>query len=387
MSDAVEPEPTAYASFNEFFTRALRAGTRPVDADPRAIVSPVDGTVSEAGTLSADRLLQAKGHEYTLRALLAGNAAWERTFAGGSFATIYLAPYNYHRIHMPLAGELRESFYVPGKLFSVNRTTAQLVPGLFSRNERVFCGFDSGGMPWAIILVGALNVGSMATVWHGDVTPRKHREVTAVAGDRRARADALSTRARRWRRFNMGSTVILLLPPGRRRLAGDARRRTILRMGERIGTLAPVAMNPGPLNPWRPSASLAALRRRAEALHATREFFRTRNVLEVETPALVNAPVSDVNLGSARVEVPGSERRAVPAHLARIRHEAPARGGQRRHLPGLSRVSRRRTRPPAQPGIHHGRVVPAGLFARAADARSRRAGARAAAKATCRWNS
>ena len=144
MSDAVEREPTAYASFNEFFTRALRDGTRPVDADPRAIVSPVDGTVSEAGALTADRLLQAKGHEYSLRALLAGNAAWERTFAGGTFATIYLAPYNYHRIHMPLAGELRESFYVPGRLFSVNRTTAQLVPGLFSRNERVFCGFDCG---------------------------------------------------------------------------------------------------------------------------------------------------------------------------------------------------------------------------------------------------
>ena len=115
------------------------------------------------------------------------------------FATIYLAPYNYHRIHMPLAGELRESFYVPGRLFSVNRTTAQLVPGLFSRNERVFCGFDSGGMPWAMILVGALNVGSMATVWHGDVTPRKHREVTRAAGHRRARAARRSPRARRWR--------------------------------------------------------------------------------------------------------------------------------------------------------------------------------------------
>src|SRR6187402_107178 len=180
MADAVETDPTAYASFNEFFTRALREGTRPVDADPRAVVSPVDGTVSEAGPLTADRILQAKGHDYSLHALLAGNTAWERTFAGGTFATIYLAPYNYHRIHMPLAGDLRESFYVPGRLFSVNRTTAQLVPGLFSRNERVFCGFDAGGFPFGLILVGALNVGSMATVWHGDVTPRKHREVTAL---------------------------------------------------------------------------------------------------------------------------------------------------------------------------------------------------------------
>ncbi len=236
MRDAVLTEPTAYASFNEFFTRALRPGTRPVDADPHAIVSPVDGTVSEAGALSADRLLQAKGHEYTLRALLAGNPAWERSFAGGSFATIYLAPYNYHRIHMPLAGDLRESFYVPGRLFSVNRTTAQLVPGLFARNERVFCGFDSGGMPWALILVGALNVGSMATVWHGDVTPRKHREVTSLPVHGMLAPSALD-KGEEMARFNMGSTVILLFPPGaaewqRTLVAGQ-----VLRMGERIGTL------------------------------------------------------------------------------------------------------------------------------------------------------
>ena len=236
MKDAVETEPTAYASFNEFFTRALRAGTRPVDSDPRAIVSPVDGTVSEAGELTADRLMQAKGHEYSLRALLAGNAAWERTFLGGTSATIYLAPYNYHRIHMPLAGELRESFYVPGRLFSVNRTTAQLVPGLFSRNERVFCGFDSGGMPWANILVGALNVGSMATVWHGDVTPRKVREVTALpVGD--VLAPATLGKGDEMARFNMGSTVILLFPPGAVRWDGRLAAGNTLRMGERIGTL------------------------------------------------------------------------------------------------------------------------------------------------------
>jgi phosphatidylserine decarboxylase len=236
MSDAVEREPTAYPSFNEFFTRALRAGTRPVDADPRAIVSPVDGTVSEAGPLSADRLLQAKGHEYTLRALLAGNPAWERSFAGGSFATIYLAPYNYHRIHMPLPGELRECFYVPGKLFSVNRTTAQLVPGLFSINERVFCGFDSGGLPWAIILVGALNVGSMATVWHGDVTPRWHRVVTPLPVDD-VLAPLTLAKGEEMARFNMGSTVILLLPPGAADWQDTLVAGRTLRMGERIGTL------------------------------------------------------------------------------------------------------------------------------------------------------
>jgi phosphatidylserine decarboxylase len=236
MKDAVETEPTAYASFNEFFTRALRPGTRPLDSDPRAIVSPVDGTVSEAGALSADRLLQAKGHEYSLRALLAGNPAWERSFAGGTFATIYLAPYNYHRIHMPLAGELRESFYVPGKLFSVNRTTARLVPGLFSRNERVFCGFDSAGMPWGLILVGALNVGSMATVWHGDVTPRRHRVVTALPNTNLLAPVTLDKGAEMGR-FNMGSTVILLFPPGAIEWQPALSAGRVLRMGERIGTL------------------------------------------------------------------------------------------------------------------------------------------------------
>jgi phosphatidylserine decarboxylase len=238
MRDAVETEPTAYASFNEFFTRALRPGARPVDADARAVVSPVDGTVSEAGTLSADRLLQAKGHEYSLRALLAGNPAWERSFAGGTFATIYLAPYNYHRIHMPIAGELRESFYVPGRLFSVNHTTARLVPGLFSRNERVVCGFDTAGMPWGLILVGALNVGSMATVWHGDVTPRKHREVTALPVTGVLEPAALGKGAEMGR-FNMGSTVILLFPPGAVEWQSSLVAGRVLRMGERIGTMHP----------------------------------------------------------------------------------------------------------------------------------------------------
>ena len=211
MTDAVETEPTAYASFNDFFTRALRPGTRPVDTDPRAIVSPVDGTVSEAGRLNADRLLQAKGHEYSLRALLAGSTAWERTFLGGSFATIYLAPYNYHRIHMPLAGELRESFYVPGHLFSVNRTTAQLVPGLFSRNERVFCGFDSGGIPFGVILVGALNVGSMATVWHGVVNPPRPGRLREWRYDE---APVQLKQGDEVGRFLLGSTVVMLFPRG-----------------------------------------------------------------------------------------------------------------------------------------------------------------------------
>lgn len=236
MSDAELTDPLAYPSFNEFFTRALKPGVRPVDEDPAAIVSPVDGTVSEAGPLTKDRLLQAKGHDYSLRELLAGNSAWANTFTGGSFATIYLAPYNYHRIHMPLAGELRDAWYVPGRLFSVNRVTAQLVPGLFAVNERVFCGFDAGGMPWGIVLVGALNVGSMATVWHGDVTPRRQREVTRLPV-----TDALSPlqlpKGAEMGRFNMGSTVILLLPPGVASWNDSMVAGRTLRMGERIGTL------------------------------------------------------------------------------------------------------------------------------------------------------
>lgn len=236
MADAVETEPTAYASFNEFFTRALRPGARPVDSDPRAIVSPVDGTVSEAGTLNEDRLLQAKGHEYSLRALLAGNTAWERSFVGGTFATIYLAPYNYHRIHMPLGGELRESFYVKGRLFSVNRTTAQLVPGLFAINERVVCGFDSAGMPWALALIGALNVGSMGTVWHGDITPRGYRKVTSLPVTD-VLAPVTLDKAAEMGRFNMGSTVILLFPPRAVEWQGSLAAGRVLRMGERIGTL------------------------------------------------------------------------------------------------------------------------------------------------------
>jgi phosphatidylserine decarboxylase precursor len=168
--------------------------------------------------------------------LLAGNPAWERSFAGGTFATIYLAPYNYHRIHMPIAGELRECFYVPGRLFSVNRTTAQLVPGLFAINERVVCGFDSAGMPWGLILVGALNVGSMATVWHGDVTPRKHREVTALPVTEVLAPTALD-KAAEMGRFNMGSTVILLFPPRAVEWQATLAAGRVLRVGERIGTL------------------------------------------------------------------------------------------------------------------------------------------------------
>src|SRR6202050_1901522 len=170
MSEAVQPDPFRYGSFNEFFTRALKPDVRTLAMGPREIACPVDGTISEAGKIDGVSLLQAKGRHYTLDELLASRG-WAKHFEGGAFATIYLAPFNYHRIHMPLHARLRETVYVPGRLFSVNAATASLVPRLFARNERVLTLFDSAFGEFALILVGALNVGSIATVWAGDITP------------------------------------------------------------------------------------------------------------------------------------------------------------------------------------------------------------------------
>jgi phosphatidylserine decarboxylase len=203
--------PHAYDTFNEFFTRALRVGARPITADPQVIVAPVDGTISAMGRIDGDELLQAKGHSYSLAALLAGAPALTERFVNGDFATLYLAPYNYHRIHMPYAGTLSAAWYVPGRLFSVNATTAQGVPGLFARNERIVCVFEDGPFSFALVLVGALFVGSMSTLWHGDVTPRTRRpcELKSAAG-----AALHLPKGAEFARFNMGSTVILLLPRG-----------------------------------------------------------------------------------------------------------------------------------------------------------------------------
>ena len=210
MSDAEQPDPVKFETFNAFFTRALRPGARPADADAHTLVSPVDGTVSQAGPLDGSWLVQAKGHAYTLEALLDDQSTWAAAFRGGSFATLYLAPFNYHRIHMPLAGTLRAAWYVPGNLFSVNATTAASVPGLFARNERVVCIFEDGPLYFAMVLVGALFVGSVSTVWHGDVTPRRPRRRENLP----VPAQAALPKSAEMGRFNMGSTVILLLPPG-----------------------------------------------------------------------------------------------------------------------------------------------------------------------------
>ncbi|MBX3703448.1 MAG: phosphatidylserine decarboxylase [Steroidobacteraceae bacterium] len=233
LSEAVHADPAAYPSFNDFFTRRLRAGARPLDPDPRAVLCPVDGVVSQAGAIEGDALLQAKGIRYSPAALLGGDAPLAAPFAGGSFATLYLAPHNYHRIHMPLAGTLVRARFVPGDLYSVNAATAAAVPGLFTRNERIACVFDTAAGPMAVVLVGALFVGSMSLAWCGEVRVpgRAVHELPVrdpiIALDRGAELGC----------FNMGSTVILMFAPGAVALADGLAPGQAVRFGERIASL------------------------------------------------------------------------------------------------------------------------------------------------------
>ena len=210
MAEAADPDPGAYASFNDFFTRALKPGARPLaQAD---WLCPVDGAISQFGAVQAGRIFQAKGHSYTATALLGGDAALAAHFQQGHYATLYLSPKDYHRIHMPCAGRLLRMVHVPGALFSVNPATARGVPGLFARNERVVCVFDGERGPWVLVLVGATIVGSMATVWHGVVNPP--RPGTMRAWDYHDKPIELAQGAEMGR-FLLGSTVVLLLPAGR----------------------------------------------------------------------------------------------------------------------------------------------------------------------------
>lgn len=210
FDEAKSANPGDYACFNDFFTRELKPGARPLDPDPLALLSPCDGRVSEAGWLNGDRLLQAKGTEYTAAALLADEQV-SRQLQGGAFFTIYLSPRDYHRVHMPLAGRLTKMIHVPGKLFSVAPYTVRQIPGLFALNERVVCLFESDYGPFAQVLVGAMLVGSMSTVWSGEVTPSDNRSVrTWDYTDQGPNFE----RGAEMGRFNMGSTVITVLPPG-----------------------------------------------------------------------------------------------------------------------------------------------------------------------------
>jgi phosphatidylserine decarboxylase len=217
MAEAAEPDIAKYASFNDFFTRALAPGARPQAVSE--LISPVDGAISQFGGIDGEQILQAKGHHYSTTALLGGDAALAAPFNGGHFATLYLSPKDYHRIHMPCAGKLTRMIHVPGELFSVNPTTARGVPGLFARNERVVCVFDgdrgeggeTGRDPWALVLVGATIVGSMATAWHGVVNPPRPGKVREW---RYADKDVRLAQGEEMGRFLLGSTVVLLFPPG-----------------------------------------------------------------------------------------------------------------------------------------------------------------------------
>ena len=214
MAEAATPDPAAYKSFNDFFTRALKPGARQLmQAD---LLCPVDGAISQFGPIDGERIFQAKGHDYSARALLGGDGALAAHFHSGHFATLYLSPKDYHRIHMPCGGRLLRMIYVPGELFSVNPATARGVPGLFARNERVVCVFEGLGegadtRPWALVLVGATIVGSMATVWHGVVNPPRPGLLREWAyQDQRIEL----AQGAEMGRFLLGSTVVLLFPAG-----------------------------------------------------------------------------------------------------------------------------------------------------------------------------
>lgn len=227
--------PEGFATFNDFFVRELKDGVREIDDDADAIISPVDGTVSVAGTIRGSTIFQAKGFDYTLDDLLATDLDEAAQYVDGQFATIYLAPYNYHRVHAPLAGELIAARYVPGDLFSVDARTVSALNGLFRRNERLIMHFRTAAGPAVLIFVGAMNVGSISTPWTGEIRPRKSGvvEVLDISGypTMVEKGDLLG-----W--FNMGSTVILLLPAGACAWDDDLEPGETLRMGEEIGELA-----------------------------------------------------------------------------------------------------------------------------------------------------
>lgn len=232
MSEAAEPNPAAYPTFNAFFTRALADGMRPLAADPQTLVMPVDGAVSALGPIVSDQVFQAKGHSYSAVTLVGGDSALAHQFSNGSFATIYLSPRDYHRIHMPIAGTLRTMVYVPGELFSVNPTTVAHVPGLFARNERVVTIWDTAVGPMALVLVGATIVGSMETVWAGTITPpRGTAPFTWNYPASGAQAIQIE-RGGEMGRFKLGSTVVLLFGADAVAFAAGLDSATPVRLGQ-----------------------------------------------------------------------------------------------------------------------------------------------------------
>lgn len=230
MQEAENPDIASYASFNEFFTRPLREGARTLaNAE---FICPVDGAISQFGAIERDSIFQAKGHSYSTTALVGGDATLAAQFENGSFATLYLSPKDYHRIHMPCTGRLRRMIHVPGDLFSVNPTTARSVPGLFARNERVVCVFDSEFGQFVLTLVGATIVGSMATVWHGVVNPPRLGTVREWCYDDQ---DITLQKGEEMGRFLLGSTVVMLFPKNTLSFNPEWQPTKALRMGEVMG--------------------------------------------------------------------------------------------------------------------------------------------------------
>ena len=227
MNEAAHADPAHYKSFNEFFTRPLKDGVRPLSRSEW--VCPVDGAISQCGAIERDQIFQAKGHHYSTRALVGGDAALAAQFQNGQFATLYLSPRDYHRIHMPMAGKLLRMIHVPGDLFSVNPTTARGVPGLFARNERVVCEFETEKGPMVLVLVGATIVGSMATVWHGQVNPPRPGTVREW---RYESQDVRLQKGEEMGRFLLGSTVVMLFPENSLRFPDDWLSTRQLQMGE-----------------------------------------------------------------------------------------------------------------------------------------------------------
>lgn len=235
MSEAANPDIAAYPTFNEFFTRALKEGARPLSEAP--LICPVDGAISQFGRIERDQIFQAKGHHYTTTALVGGDAQLAAQFQDGHFATLYLSPRDYHRIHMPTAGRLTRMIHVPGDLFSVNPTTARGVPGLFARNERVVCVFEGASGPFVLALVGATIVGSVSTPWHGLVTPPRsglprewlyHNQIIELA------------QGEEMGRFLLGSTVVMLFPQGPLTFNPVWQAGGPVRLGETMATTKPV---------------------------------------------------------------------------------------------------------------------------------------------------
>jgi phosphatidylserine decarboxylase len=235
MSTAVNPDPHSYADFNAFFTRALKPELRPVVTQANEIACPVDGAVSQAGDIQSGQLLQAKGHQFSLVQLLGGSESRAAPFQQGKFATFYLSPKDYHRIHMPITGTLREMVHIPGRIFSVNPLTTEHVPDLFARNERVVALFDTAIGPMALVLVGAMICASISTVWQGEVTPPSCKEVRAWSYPSPGASPLQLMRGAELGHFMLGSTVIVLFGPNVMEWASTIEAGRSVQMGQRVG--------------------------------------------------------------------------------------------------------------------------------------------------------